>query len=56
MKTSFRLHLAALAIGLTVPTTAFALEAGIREAPAKEIAVPTADVVDNSVDESDPGH
>jgi epsilon-lactone hydrolase len=44
MKTSFRLHLAALAIGLAVPTVAFSLEAGIREAPAKEIPVPTAGV------------
>jgi epsilon-lactone hydrolase len=44
MKTSFKWHLAALAIGLAVPTAAFALEAGIREAPAKVIPVPTADV------------
>src|SRR5262249_47746599 len=44
MRTSFRLHLAVLAIGLALPTAAFALEAGIREVPAKEIAPPTADV------------
>ena len=44
MKTSFKLHLAALAVGLVVPTAAFALEAGTREVPAKEIPVPTADV------------
>ena len=44
MKTSFKLHLAVLALGLAVPTGAFALEAGTREVPAKEIAVPTADV------------
>src|SRR5450432_3602569 len=44
MKTSFKWHIAVLALGLAVPTAAFALEAGIREAPAKAIAVPTAGV------------
>jgi monoterpene epsilon-lactone hydrolase len=44
MKTSFKLHLAVLAVGLAVPTAAFSLEAGIREVPAKEIPVPSADV------------
>ena len=44
MKTSFKLRLAILAVGLAVPTAAFALEAGTREAPAKQIPVPTADV------------
>src|SRR6266852_8509403 len=44
MKTSFKLHLAVLAVGLAVPTAAFSLEGGTREAPAKEILVPTADV------------
>ena len=34
MKKSFKLHLAALVLGVAVPTAAFALEAGIREAPA----------------------
>ena len=44
MRTSFNLHLAILALGITVPAAAFALEAGIREAPAKLLAVPTAGV------------
>ena len=44
MKTSFKLHLAVLAIGLAVPTAAFSLEAGTREVPAREIPIPTADV------------
>jgi monoterpene epsilon-lactone hydrolase len=44
MKTSFKLHLAVLAVGLAVPTAAFSLEAGNREVPAKEIPAPTADV------------
>ncbi len=46
MTTSAKLRLAllALALGLAVPTAAFALEAGIREVPPKEIPVPTADV------------
>src|SRR5215469_6964545 len=44
MRTSFKLHLAVLALGLAMPTGAFALEAGTREVPAKQIAVPTADV------------
>src|SRR5712691_544863 len=44
VRINFKLHLAVLAIGVAVPTAAFALEGGIREVPAKEIAVPTADV------------
>jgi len=44
MKKSFKLHLAALVLGVAVPTAAFALEAGIREAPAKALAVPTVGV------------
>jgi hypothetical protein len=44
VRTSFKLHLAVLALGVAVPTAAFALEAGTREVPAKEIAVPTANV------------
>ena len=44
MITSSKLRLAVLAIGLAVPTAAFALEAGIREVPPKEIPVPTAGV------------
>jgi hypothetical protein len=40
----FKWHLAVLAIGIAVPTAAFALEAGTREASAKEIPVPTAGV------------
>ena len=41
---NFKMHLVVLALGVALPTAAFALEAGIREVPAKEIAVPTADV------------
>src|SRR3954470_15696038 len=44
MRTSVNLHLAILALGITIPAAAFALEAGIREAPAKALAVPTAGV------------
>jgi acetyl esterase/lipase len=44
MTTSFKLRLAVLAIGLAVPTAAFALEAGVREVPPKEIPVPTVGV------------
>jgi epsilon-lactone hydrolase len=44
MKAGFTLHLAVLAIGLAVPAAAFSLEGGTREAPAKEIPVPAADV------------
>jgi acetyl esterase/lipase len=44
VRTSFKWHLAVLAFGVAVPTAVFALEGGIREVPAKEIAVPTADV------------
>jgi monoterpene epsilon-lactone hydrolase len=40
----FKLRLVALAVGVAVPVAAFSLEAGIREVPAKEIAVPTAGV------------
>ena len=38
---SLRLGAAILAAGLVLPATAFALEAGLREVPAKEIPVPT---------------
>ena len=44
MKTSSRLRLAILVAGLSLPETAFSLEAGMREVPAKEIPVPTAGV------------
>ncbi|MBV8839100.1 MAG: alpha/beta hydrolase [Alphaproteobacteria bacterium] len=44
MRTRFKLQIAVLALGLAVPATAYALEASVREAPAKEIPVPTADV------------
>jgi epsilon-lactone hydrolase len=44
MITGFKLRLVALTAGLAVPTATFSLEAGIREVPAKEIAVPTAGV------------
>src|SRR5258705_11702170 len=44
MKTSFKWHLAVLAVGLAVPRAAFSLEGGAGEVPAKEILVPTADV------------
>jgi epsilon-lactone hydrolase len=44
MITSFKLRLVILAAGVAVPAAAFSLEAGIREVPAKEIAVPTAGV------------
>jgi hypothetical protein len=44
MRTSFKLHVVVLALGVAVPTATFALEAGTRDAPAKEITVPTADV------------
>jgi len=44
MRMSFRQHLAILAVGLVLPAAAYALEAGIREVPAKEVPVPTADV------------
>jgi len=40
----FKLHLALLGIGLAIPITAYALEGGIREVPAKELAVPTVEV------------
>ena len=41
MRTSFKLHLAILAVCLTAPGAAYALEGGIREVPAKTVAVPT---------------
>jgi len=41
---SFKWRLAALAIGLAMPISAFSREAGVREVPAKEILVPTAEV------------
>ena len=44
MRTGSKLHLVVLAFGMALPAAAFALEAGIREVPAKMIAVPTADV------------
>lgn len=44
MTTSSRLRLAVLAAGLCLPATAFSLEAGMREVPAKEVPVPTAGV------------
>jgi monoterpene epsilon-lactone hydrolase len=44
MIAGFKLRLVALAAGVAVPAAAFSLEAGIREVPAKEIAVPTAGV------------
>ena len=44
VRTSFKLHLGVLALGVAVPIAAFALEAGTRDVPAKGITVPTADV------------
>ena len=44
MKKSIKLHLAVCVLGIAAHTAAFALEAGIREAPAKMLAVPTVDV------------
>jgi epsilon-lactone hydrolase len=44
MITNVKLRLVVVAAGLAVPAAAFSLEAGIREVPAKEIAVPTAGV------------
>src|ERR1700720_4430172 len=44
VRTSFKLHLVVLALGVAVPIAAFALEAGTRDVPAKGITVPTADV------------
>jgi epsilon-lactone hydrolase len=41
MRTSFKLHLAIIAVSLVVPASAYALEGGIREVPAKNVAVPT---------------
>ena len=41
MITNSGLRLAVLAVGLALPATAFALEAGTREVPAKDIPVPT---------------
>jgi hypothetical protein len=42
VRTSFKVHLGVLALGVAVPIAAFALEAGTRDVPAKEITVPTA--------------
>src|SRR5260221_14588877 len=44
VRTSFKWRLAVLVLGITFPAAAFALEAGIREVPAKQIAPPTAGV------------
>jgi acetyl esterase/lipase len=44
MMARLRLRLIVLAAGIAVPAAAFSLEAGIREVPAKDIPVPTADV------------
>src|SRR5215475_6844099 len=44
MRTSSILRLAIVVAGLAMPAAAFALEGGIREVPAKDIPVPTADV------------
>ena len=49
MKTRFKLHHFILALGMAAPTAAFtleaqALEAGVRDVPAKQIATPTAGV------------
>src|ERR1700753_2113114 len=44
VRTGFKLHLAILALGMAAPTAAFALEAGMRDVPAKQIATPTAGV------------
>jgi len=44
MRTNFKLHIPLLVVGLAVPSAAFALEAGTREVPAKDISVPSADV------------
>jgi monoterpene epsilon-lactone hydrolase len=41
MRTSFKLHLAVIAVSLAVPAAAYALEGSIREVPAKNVAVPT---------------
>ena len=44
MTARLKLRLIVLAAGIAVPAAAFSLEAGIREVPAKDIPVPTADV------------
>jgi len=44
MRTSSIMRLAVVVAGLAMPAAAFALEGGIREVPAKDIPVPTADV------------
>ena len=44
MMARLKLRLIVLAAGIAVPAAAFSLEAGIREVPAKDIPVPTADV------------
>ena len=44
MITKFKLRLVVLMAAVAVPGAAFALEAGLREVPARDIPVPTADV------------
>src|SRR5690242_13961373 len=44
MRTSSIVRLAVVVAGLAMPAAALALEGGIREVPAKDIPVPTADV------------
>ena len=44
MRTGFKLHIVVLALGVAVPAAAFALEAGIRDVPAKQITTPSANV------------
>ena len=44
MRKRFKFHFAVLALGIAVPTGAWALEASPRGVPAKEIVAPTADV------------
>jgi len=44
MRTSSIMRLAVVVAGLAMPAAAFALEGGIREVPANDIPVPTADV------------
>jgi epsilon-lactone hydrolase len=44
MRTSSKLHLVVLALGVAVPAAVFALEAGTRDVPAKQITTPNANV------------
>jgi len=44
MTPSFKLCIAALGISFALPAGAFALDFGVREVPAKDVAVPTIDV------------